>query len=122
MLGYNSGGGRGDTGWTVCTEECRGTGLKAHGAICLKEEGSISNFRSKAGQLKHGGVIIYCTSTRVMKDSSHVREAFRCEVLLIAGTREARLSFLTPLLQLGQPLRQPSQGSLTSAPEVFAEM
>lgn len=43
-------------GWTGCTKECRGSGLKAHVAICLKEEGSISNFRSKAGQLKHGGL------------------------------------------------------------------
>lgn len=52
-----------------------------HAAICLKEGGSISNFRSKEGQLKHGEVIIYCSSTRVMKDSSrqgsfHICRAF----------------------------------------------
>lgn len=102
-------GGGGHQGWTVCTKECRGSGLKAHVAICLKEEGSISNFRSQAGQLKHGcvcggGVIIYCSSTRVMKDSSQVGEAFRSEVLLIAATREAQLSFIPPLLQLRQPV------------------
>lgn len=34
------------------------------------------------------------------------REAFRSEVLLIAATREAQLSFITPLLQLRQPLRR----------------
>lgn len=52
----------------------------------------------------HGGVIIYCSSTRVMKDSSQVGEAFRSEVLLIAATREAQLSFIPPLLRLRQPL------------------
>lgn len=51
-----------------------------HAAICVKEGGSISNFRSKEGQLKHGEVIIYCSSTRVMKDSSRVREAFTSAV------------------------------------------
>lgn len=51
-----------------------------------------------------------------MKDSSHVREAFRPEGLLIAGTREAQLSFITPLLQQWQLLRlekcEPSDGCL----------
>lgn len=87
----------GHNGWTIYTKESRGSRLKVHAAICLKEGGSISNFRSKEGQLKHREVIIYCTSTRVMKDSSHVREAFRSAVFLIACTREAALcnTFIT---------------------------
>lgn len=105
----------GHNGQTVYTKEGRGSGHDVHAAICLKEGGSISNFRSKEGQLKHGEVIIYCSSTRVMKDSSRIREAFTSAVLFIACTREAQRSFITPLLQLWRFLRQPSVGSLTSA-------
>lgn len=96
----------GHNGQTVWTKEGRGSGHDVHAAICLKEGGSISNFRSKEGQLKHGEVIIYCSSTRVMKDSSRIREAFTSAVLLIACTREAQRSFITPLLQLWRFLRQ----------------
>lgn len=41
-------------GHNGCTKEGRGSGHDVHAAICLKEGGSISNFRSKEGQLKHG--------------------------------------------------------------------
>lgn len=92
-----------------------GSGCNVHAAICLKEGGSISNFRSKEGQLKHGEVIIYWRSTRVMKDFPGVREAFTSAALWSACTREARRSFITPLLQPGRARRRRSLASLTSA-------
>lgn len=70
-----------------------GGGRGVHAAICLKEGGgSISNFGSKEGQLKHGEVIIYCSSTPVMEDSSGIREAFTSAGLLSASSRKERPS------------------------------
>lgn len=43
---------------------------KVHAAICVKKAGSITNLASREGQVQHGEVIIYCTSTRIMEDSS----------------------------------------------------
>lgn len=45
-------------------------------ATCLKKRGSITNLGSREGQVEHAEVIIYCTSTRVMKDSSLCRGSF----------------------------------------------
>lgn len=65
-------------------------------ATCIKKGGSITNLESREGQVEHGEVIIYCTSTHVMKDSSRCLQSCR---VFIACTRETTQSFL-PLQQV----------------------
>lgn len=73
-----------------------GRGGKVHVAICLKKGGSITNLRSREGQVEHGEVIIYCTSTHVMKDSSLCLGTIKIHCAVIVCTRETTQSFITP--------------------------